>query len=67
MTKKDYVLIAEGIKEVVNTIHVGNFDPIEIMQNKSTASAIAYRILLKMEKENPRFNRAKFLQACGLK
>lgn len=55
MTRKDYVLIASALLEARNiTKEQGVIDWI--------SDAIANRI----EDENPRFDREKFLRACGI-
>ena len=51
MTKKDYVLLANVIARLTHPLTVGE-----------TAVSIADSLA----KDNPRFNREKFLQACGV-
>ena len=62
MTRKDYVRIAEAIFEVRFAIaqHGGNMDAVSGV--RATAEAIADVL----QADNPRFNRWRFLLACGL-
>ena len=56
MTRKDYELIAgvfAGIAEIVDI-------------NETIGADIAERLADEFEAENPRFNRARFLSACGV-
>ena len=59
MTRKDYEAIAAAIKEVVdsNRWFKGNLGGIQ-----ATAKAMADV----MAADNPRFDRARFLKACGV-
>lgn len=55
MTKKDFELIARDIK---NGEYIGNaFE---------SRNQIAKRLASSLAKTNPRFNREKFLTACGV-
>lgn len=54
MTKKDYELIADTIQSVP-------FDPGALTPKFSVAQAFADAL----KATNPRFNREKFLKACG--
>lgn len=49
MTRKDFVVMAEMIAKIVNEVERANF---------------AYRCLPDLKAANPRFNEAKFLEAC---
>jgi hypothetical protein len=56
MTRKDYELIAgvfAGIAEIIDI-------------NETVGADIAQRLADALEEENPRFNRARFLSACGV-
>lgn len=58
MTRKDYVAIAAGIRAEV-----------EAGPNKNGSTAlqrVAERIAEVMAQDNPRFDRARFLKACGV-
>ena len=62
MTKKDYILIADVIRTVYEAEH-------NMLLNHDTSKAI--RVLAKMlteglARENTRFDKEKFLKACGI-
>lgn len=61
MTRKDYEKLARGIKKVVVIARKSN-DP---NYTQGVSHAI-YAIQDELEADNPRFNRERFLQACGL-
>ena len=62
MTKKDYVLIARAI----------NFTRFELRQHLSNkemgagVDRVVEELVKELQNENPRFNRSKFIEACGL-
>lgn len=56
MTKKDYIRIAV----IVNSYYVSYSDESETVEN------IALDLADMFEKENPRFDRDRFLIACGV-
>lgn len=61
MTRKDYVLIAEVIKTQIElSLKFGEDDARYGAQN------IAYDLASKLSQDNPRFDRSRFLQACGV-
>lgn len=53
MTKKDYVLIAQAVAEVGSRGY-GDIGP------------VAHQIADALATDNPRFDRERFLKACGL-
>ena len=55
MTRKDYVLIAEAIKEAHR-----------LTSEKAGAGVVAYMLANTLQADNPRFDRARFLDACGV-
>lgn len=61
MTKKDYVVIAAAIRRTGMAITVGKKPSAEYAL-KLAATDIAAT----MANDNPRFNRARFLKACGV-
>jgi hypothetical protein len=65
MTKKDYELIAGTITDTIFMSKIiGDID----MENaERVLSLLAGKLATKLEAENPRFNRALFLEACGVK
>ena len=63
MTKKDYELIAEAINEGYELA----IKDTDTMTPKSiTAEYIVSTLCRNLERENPRFNRDKYWEACGL-
>ena len=61
MTKKDYELIASGFKYAVETTGIAKGYP-----NEAIEYAIAC-LVMKLEADNPRFDKLKFRIACGLR
>lgn len=53
MTRKDYTLIAEAIAKV------GGFD------SKAHPFDVARMIAIALRRDNPRFETARFMDACG--
>lgn len=63
MTRKDYELIASAIKRSHLTELDGHEETIiATAQHKTTAFSVARRL----EMDNPRFDRDRFLKACGV-
>jgi hypothetical protein len=58
MTRKDYELIAEALRLANGSITVTPYD------SGSALSLVSVLLADRLEKENPRFNRARFLSAC---
>jgi hypothetical protein len=59
MTRKDYELIAKVFNYLAVDVANGDYDTI-------TMSQIVENLSLELQKDNPRFNRARFLSACGV-
>ena len=59
MTKKDYELIAKEIKAQINLTYQEEETQILV----DLANSLAIRFI----EENPRFNRDKFIEVCGIK
>lgn len=57
MTRKDYIVIAEAIKDALS------YDANE--HERSMAQNIANRIAIAMRADNPRFDRERFMTATG--
>jgi hypothetical protein len=57
MSKKDYVLIASAISE--SRVFAGSDD-------KNGITLATFSIADKLQRENPRFDRGRFLTACGV-
>lgn len=78
MTRKDYVAIAEAFRRAIySATYTGN-SPVSMdavgpdgVANWKRASqnvtlSLARDIADKMQRDNPRFDRARFLKACGV-
>ena len=52
MTRKDYIIIAEAIKKAE--------------QESQSKTTVAYVLADALQKDNNRFDRARFLIACGV-
>lgn len=63
-TKKDYVAVAEIIKK--QTICLWEDDPFIIETAKDVACVYAKALADYFITDNPRFNRSRFMQTCGL-
>ena len=59
MTRKDYVMLAEILKE-------NREDFIEGEDGFALIGILAHQIANGLEADNPRFDRARFLVACGV-
>jgi hypothetical protein len=64
MTRKDYVLIAKALKQARDQIPNTNssINAGEFVANSTAARLVAYALA----DDNPRFDRQKFLTACGV-
>jgi hypothetical protein len=61
MTRKDYVMIAEVIKTQIElSLKFGEDDA------RYGAENIAQDLATKLGEDNPRFDRGRFLAACGV-
>lgn len=58
MTRKDYKLLAEAIKHVVNV-----FDR---SQERTAIIAVVDALGIVLKRDNPNFNSSTFIDACGL-
>jgi hypothetical protein len=61
MTRKDYVLIAQVIEGAMQNWE--GFTP----EAKEAITGLARSLSRKLEDYNPNFDRARFLEACGVK
>jgi len=66
MTRKDYVMIAGIIKDC-NLIPTLNKNKEEGLIQADILFTVASQLAYKLEQDNPRFDRTKFLTACGVK
>ena len=62
MTKKDYELLAKAIYGSLIQSYSLDWQDRFIEQHKVTARHVA----IALERTNPRFDRARFLEACGV-
>ena len=62
MTRKDYVLIADTIKGSIN--YEQNFN--NNQEKADGIKALAITLASTLEADNPRFDRDRFLVACGV-
>ena len=60
MTRKDYVMIAEILKFNRRDFNEGE-------DGLSLLNILAHQFANSLEDDNPRFDRARFLVACGVK
>lgn len=63
MTRKDYVLIAAALRDTA-LIECPNFDYLAGV--KAGHASAVHRVCDAMAKDNPRFDRARFLAAAGV-
>jgi hypothetical protein len=67
MTKKDYQLIAEAIKQINESIHYSKNTKIDSRLVTTVLDHLVYETLGQaLKKDNPNFNYVKFYEACGL-
>ena len=62
MTRKDYKLIAEVLNRAVKI-----WEGFDQERPEEVVSMIAKTLSSQLIQDNPRFDRAKFLDACGVK
>ena len=60
MTRKDYQMVADAMKRIVNDPLLGEMD------SKSALQALAYELAKEFHCDNERFKGLTFLKACGL-
>jgi hypothetical protein len=60
MTRKDYVMIAEVIADLMADFNNGRSDEFSL-------SLVAQELANALEADNDRFDSARFLTACGVK
>jgi hypothetical protein len=61
MTRKDYVIIANAIRTQIEMSK-----KYEEEESRAGAQNIAYDLAWKLSEDNPRFDRHRFLVACGI-
>ena len=60
MTRKDYVLIAQTLSDLMKDFNNCGDDSVSL-------SLVAEELADTLANDNPRFDRARFLEACGVK
>ena len=65
MTRKDYILIAEALKAAMLPRLKHHTDDRSLVFNCGVESA-AIRVCDTLARDNPRFDRERFLKACGV-
>lgn len=73
MTRKDYILIADAIRELLADIERESA-PMAVCDRTRALMAgehlgvrhVAMRLGDQLRQDNPRFDRARFIEACGL-
>jgi hypothetical protein len=67
MTRKDYVMIAETIRELLADIDRESPGMREVLRGERMGVAsVARRLADQLRQDNPRFDRTRFIEACGL-
>lgn len=74
MSKKHYIQIAEMFKRVIEPLAAANADEanhcaaerVQARTAKETAERLAFEFCNIAAEDNPMFNRARFLAACGI-
>lgn len=64
MSRKDYQLIAGSINDAISDIQVHESPQLELMLN--VVQHVAYAISDSLQADNNRFDRSRFLKACGV-
>lgn len=57
MTRKDYILLAEALKNAICALN---------KTERTGALLAANEISHRLKQDNPRFERKRFLEACGM-
>jgi hypothetical protein len=60
MTRKDYALIAQTISDHKRMM------PVNRRKQEVEIDALAHRLSERLVQDNERFDKAKFLEACGI-
>lgn len=67
MTRKDYVMIAETIRELLGDIDREPPRMREVLRGERMGVAsVALRLGVQLRQDNPRFDLTRFIEACGL-
>ena len=60
MTRKDYVLIADTLANLMKDFNNGGDDTVSL-------TLVSHELADVLASDNPRFDRGRFLAACGVK
>ena len=66
MTKKDYTAIADVLAQRKRVLDIAGKDTPDATARLAELNSVAYQLSHMMAQDNPRFNRERFLTACGL-
>jgi hypothetical protein len=66
MTRKDYELIAASVRRSLQAHGIGNKSTRAVAGGDKALRLVAVDLAASLEHENPRFDRARFLSACGV-
>lgn len=73
MTRKDYILIAETIRELLADIDrdgsgaiLSDHSSHVLAGERISIHTLAMRLADQLRQDNPRFDRTRFMAACGL-
>jgi hypothetical protein len=66
MTRKDYEAVARVILCERASVEARECDTAKTLNAWETTARVAYQLAQVFEHQNPRFDRARFLEACGL-
>ena len=65
MTKKDYIIIANEIANMMRIEKEIEAEGNDTSVSQISLSVLAQKLACKMALDNPRFDKYKFLEACG--
>jgi hypothetical protein len=63
MTRKDYVALAAALRD---TLLINLSTPDQLAGAKAAHHSAVTRVAVVLARDNPRFDRARFLAACGV-
>ncbi len=63
MTRKDYILIAEAVRDSLTDPEFGLVWP---ERERTAIGLLAHQIAHRLRQDNPRFDMDRFIDACGL-
>lgn len=66
MTRKDYILIAAALREAVWEAETGRPGYVPLQETRAVMAIVNGRMADALANDNPRFDRARFLAACGV-